>query len=79
MMMDHNECEAIGGMLGKGHRSTRRKPAPVPIRPPQISHDLNLARTRAAEVGSRRLTARVTAHPITKLTVMSRLAGSLHF
>jgi hypothetical protein len=25
---------------GRGSRSTRRKPAPVPIRPPQIPHDL---------------------------------------
>jgi hypothetical protein len=25
----------IGGMIGKGNRSTRRKPAPVPLCPPQ--------------------------------------------
>jgi hypothetical protein len=24
-----DECGAMGGMLGKGNRSTRRKPAPV--------------------------------------------------
>jgi hypothetical protein len=24
----------IGGMIGKGNRSTRRKPAPVPLCPP---------------------------------------------
>jgi hypothetical protein len=30
---------------------------PVPLRPPQIPHDLTRARTRAAAVGSRRLTA----------------------
>jgi hypothetical protein len=34
-----------------------RKSALVPLRPPQISHDLNRARTRAAAVGIRRLTA----------------------
>jgi hypothetical protein len=28
----------IGGMIGKGNRSTRRKPAPVPLCPPQIPH-----------------------------------------
>jgi hypothetical protein len=26
--------------IGRGNRSTRRKPSPVPFRPPQIPHDL---------------------------------------
>jgi hypothetical protein len=39
------------------NRSTRRKPAPAPICPPQIAHYLTWARTRAAAVGWRRLTA----------------------
>jgi hypothetical protein len=43
--------------IGRGNRSTRRKPAPAPLCPPQIPHDLTWARIRAAEVGSRRLTA----------------------
>jgi hypothetical protein len=43
----------IGGMIGRGNRSTRRKPAPLPLCPPQTPH---AARTRAA-VGSQRLTA----------------------
>jgi hypothetical protein len=48
----------IGGMkIGRGNRSTRRKPVPVPICPPQIPHDQTRARTRAAAVGSQRLTA----------------------
>jgi hypothetical protein len=47
----------IGVMIGRGNRSTRRKPAPVPLRPPQIPYDLTRTRTRAAAVGSRRLTA----------------------
>jgi hypothetical protein len=42
---------------GRGNRSTRRKPAPVPLCPPQIPHDLSWAGTRAAAVGSQRLTA----------------------
>jgi hypothetical protein len=33
----------IGGMIGRGNRSTRRKPAPVPLCPPQTPH---AARTR---------------------------------
>jgi hypothetical protein len=28
----------IDGMTGRGNRSTRRKPAPVPLCPPQIPH-----------------------------------------
>jgi hypothetical protein len=46
----------IGGMIGRGNRSTRRKPAPVPLCPPQTPHATRM-RTRAAAVGSQRLTA----------------------
>jgi hypothetical protein len=31
---DDDECGAIGIMLGSGNRSTRRKPAQVPLCPP---------------------------------------------
>jgi hypothetical protein len=33
------EDEEIGGMNGRGNRSTRRKPAPTPLCPPQIPLD----------------------------------------
>jgi hypothetical protein len=46
----------IGGMIGRGNRSTRRKPAPVPFGPPQTPYAAR-TRTRAAAVGSQRLTA----------------------
>jgi hypothetical protein len=52
-------CEVRLSPLGTsatGNRSTRRKPAPVPLCPPQIPHDLTWARTRAAADRSRRLT-----------------------
>jgi hypothetical protein len=39
-MMDDDEFEAAGGMIGKGNISTRRKPATVPLCPPQIPHYL---------------------------------------
>jgi hypothetical protein len=52
----------IGGMIGKENRSTRRKPAPVSLCPPQIPHAAR-TRTRAAAVGSQRLTAWGTARP----------------
>jgi hypothetical protein len=45
-----------GGMIGRGNRSTRRKPTPVPLCPPQTPH-AERTRTRAAAVGSQRLTA----------------------
>jgi hypothetical protein len=34
-----DECR-VGGMSGKGKQSTRRKPAPVLLCPPQIPHEL---------------------------------------
>jgi hypothetical protein len=43
-------------MIGRGKRSTRRKPAPVLLCSPQTPHDAR-TRTRAAAVGSQRLTA----------------------
>jgi hypothetical protein len=49
---------AIGGMkIGKGNRSTQRKPAPAPLCPPQIPLDQTRDRTRAAAVASQQLTA----------------------
>jgi hypothetical protein len=57
-MLDDGDCGAICGMkIGRENRSTRKKPAPAPLCPPQIPHDQNRARTRAAAVGSQRLAA----------------------
>jgi hypothetical protein len=61
---DYDDGE-IGGMIGKGNRSTRRKPAPV--------------RTRAAAVGSQQLTAWATARPLQKdLTLVLLFFDSLN-
>jgi hypothetical protein len=46
---DHDDGE-IGGMTDKGNRSTRRKPAPVPLCPPQTPYAAR-TRTRAAAMG----------------------------
>jgi hypothetical protein len=63
--MIDDECGVVGGMrIGRGNRSNRRKPAPVPLRPPKIPHDLTWDRTLAAAVESRRLTARAMARPV---------------
>jgi hypothetical protein len=62
--MIDDECGAIGGMrIGRGTRSIRRKPAPVPLYPLRIPDVLTWARTRAAAVRSQRLTARAMARP----------------
>jgi hypothetical protein len=56
--IDEGDCGRIGGMkIGRGNRSTRRKPAPAPFCPPQIPLDQTRAQTRSAAVGSQRLTA----------------------
>jgi hypothetical protein len=52
---DYDDGE-IGGMIGRGKRSTRRKLAPVQLCPPQTPHAAR-TRTRAPAVGSQRLTA----------------------
>jgi hypothetical protein len=40
-MIDDDDYGAVGGMrIGSGNRSTRIKPAPVPLCPAQIPHDL---------------------------------------
>jgi hypothetical protein len=57
---DHGE---IGGMIGRGNRSTRRKPAPVSLCPPQTPYAAQ-KRTRDAAVWSQRLTAWATARPL---------------
>jgi hypothetical protein len=59
---DYDDGE-IGGMIGRRNRSTRRKPAPVPLCPPQTPHAAR-TRTRAAEVGSQRLTAELRYGPM---------------
>jgi hypothetical protein len=52
-MICDDECVAVGGMrIGRGNRSTRRKPASVPLCPLQIPHDLTWDRTRTAAVGT---------------------------
>jgi hypothetical protein len=68
-MIDDGDCGEIGGMkIGRGNRSTRRKPSPVPLCPQQIPHELTRARTRAAAMGSRRLTAWAIARPLCHLS-----------
>jgi hypothetical protein len=38
-MIDGDDCGAVGGMTGRGHRSVMRKSAHVPLCPPQIPYD----------------------------------------
>jgi hypothetical protein len=57
------DCEdgEFDGMNGRGNRSTRRKPALAPLCQPQVPLDQTRAWTRAAAVGSQRLTASAIA------------------
>jgi hypothetical protein len=52
---DYDDKE-LGGMNSRGNRSTRRKPALVPLCPPRNPHAAR-TRTRAAAVRSQQLTA----------------------
>jgi hypothetical protein len=54
---DYDDGE-IGGMIGRGNRSTRRKPAPMPLCPTQTPHG-----ARTASVGRQRLTSWAWARP----------------
>jgi hypothetical protein len=48
-MIDDGDCGAVGVMkIGRGNRSTRRKPDPAPLCPPHIPYEQTWARTRAA-------------------------------
>jgi hypothetical protein len=53
---DYDDGEIGGMMISWGNRSTRRKPDPVPLCPPQTPHAAR-TRTRAAAVGIQRLTS----------------------
>jgi hypothetical protein len=54
---DYDDGEFGGMKIGRGNRSTRRKPGPALLCPPQIPLDKIRAGTRAAAVGSQPLTA----------------------
>jgi hypothetical protein len=62
--MTDDERGAVSEMrIGRGNRSTQRKPAPVPLCPSQNPHDLTWAQTQATAVESQRLTAWAMAWP----------------
>jgi hypothetical protein len=74
---DDDECGAIGGIIGRGNRSTRRKPAPVPLLPQQ-SH----VTWRGLEPGPRRreashLPPELTARPYLHITLVRRTSGRI--
>jgi hypothetical protein len=53
--------------------NTWRKPVPVPLCPSRIPHDLTRARTRAAAVGNRRLTACAMGFVVVKVAGFLRV------
>jgi hypothetical protein len=57
-MIDDGDCGAIGGMkIGRGNRSTWRKPVRAPLGQPYIPHDHTGPRSRAAVLESQSLAA----------------------
>jgi hypothetical protein len=62
---DYDDGEFGGMKIGRGNRSTRRKPAPASLCQPQIPLD----QTRAAAVGNQRLTAFAMARPNLGLSI----------
>jgi hypothetical protein len=65
---DYDDGEIYGIMIGRGNRSTRRKPAPVPLCPPQTPHACPDANTgpRSGKPANNRLsygTAKSVATP----------------
>jgi hypothetical protein len=69
MMM--NVEQSVESELTGETKSTRRKPTPVPLCPPQIPHDVTRARTRVAAVESRRLTAWAMARPVHRVSALT--------
>jgi hypothetical protein len=57
-------CRQLNEWVRRGNRSTRRKPAPVPLLSAHIPHDLTRARTRTAAIETRRLTAWSMVRPL---------------
>jgi hypothetical protein len=55
-LADYDNGEIARIMIGRGNRSNRRKPAPLPLCPPQTPHAAR-TRTRSAAVESQRLTS----------------------
>jgi hypothetical protein len=78
--MIDDERERVSGMrTGRRNQSTRRKPAPVPLLPPQIPHDWNLARTRVDEVGRTGGTLCLLAGAVICLIVLHKKLTTIFF
>jgi hypothetical protein len=55
-MIDDGDCGAIDGKkIGMGNRSTRRKPAPMPLCPPQNPHTGSKPGRRGGKPATNRL------------------------
>jgi hypothetical protein len=75
MMDDDDENGAIGGKIVRGSWSTRRKPAPASLCPPQIPHDLTRARNLAVAVRSLQLTAWAMARPYFGVSIAAKFCS----
>jgi hypothetical protein len=68
---DYDDGEFDGMKIDSGNRSTRRKPALAPLCTTQIPLDQTRVWTRAAAMGSQRLTAWAMARPTSSATLVT--------
>jgi hypothetical protein len=66
-----DECRAVGGMISRGNRCIRRKPAKVLLCSPQIPQYLTRARTRSSAMGTNHLSYSTTSIAVCPLPAAS--------
>jgi hypothetical protein len=71
---DDSDDGEIGGMIDKGNRSTRRKPAPVPLCPPQTPY---AARSSVGIIFAKRTTLFAISQIINMAGIIFRLSKVL--
>jgi hypothetical protein len=77
--MNDERGAVIRMRIGRRNGRSQRKPAPIPLFPPQVLYDLTWGRTRVASMGSRRLTALAMAQPNVLVFQRFRLLKREHF
>jgi hypothetical protein len=75
---DHDDGEIGGMMIGRGNRSTRRKPAPVPLCPPQTLHacpDVKPGRRGGKPATNRLSYSTALTQPLTEISTRNPPGG----
>jgi hypothetical protein len=72
---DDDVCGSVGGISGRGNRSTRKNPVPVPRCTPQIPHDLGWNSDHQGEKPTTNRLSYGTAYGITLLGAHARISS----